>query len=318
MRRRAFICTVFAVLLPRHAWAVDRVWRVGVLTLVDDAVVRPVILPELAKRGFVEGRNLLVDLHIVPAENMPDLARSLVGDKPDVIIAVSDWALHAARAATATIPIVAAPMGADPVGAGVAQSWARPGGNVTGVCLIAPELEIKRLSILREAVPSVRRIAVLSNHRKVVELGLPTLREAAARVGLELVEIWVESPSEYPKAFGAMRAAGADALVIVPTPEVYRDTELLAALSVRARLPTISGFRESAQGGLLIAYGPSLRELGRQAADYVQRILNGAQAGELPFQGPTHLDFAVNIRTAKALGLTIPLPLLARADEVIE
>jgi putative tryptophan/tyrosine transport system substrate-binding protein len=106
--------------------------------------------------------------------------------------------------------------------------------------------------------------------------------------------------------------------VIVPTPEVYRDTELLAALSVKARLPTISGFRESAQGGLLIGYGPSLRELGRQAADYVERILNGAPAGELPFQGPTHLDFAVNIRTAKALGLTIPLPLLARADEVIE
>ena len=252
MRRRAFIGTIsgMAATLPRLVRAEDRVWRVGVLSLVDDAVVRPVILPELAKRGFVEGRNLLVDLHIAPAERMPELARSLVGDKPDVIIAASDWALHAARAATATIPIVAAPMGADPVAAGVAQSWARPGGNVIGVCLIAPELEIKRLSLLREAVPSVRRIAVLSNHREVVERGLPPLREAAARVGLELVEIWIEKPSEYPKAFGAMRAAGADALVIVPTPEMYRDIELLAALSAEARLPTISGFRESARGGL--------------------------------------------------------------------
>jgi len=144
------------------------------------------------------------------------------------------------------------------------------------------------------------------------------LREASAELGLELVEIWVDSPSEYPKAFGAIRAAGADALVIVPTPEVYRDTELLAALSAEARLPTISGFRESARGGLLIGYGPSLSELGRQAADYVERILNGAQAGELPFQGPTHLDFAVNMRTAKTLGLTVPPRLLAAADEVIE
>jgi putative ABC transport system substrate-binding protein len=316
--KRVLICAVLAVLLPSHARAEDRVWRVGVLTLVNDAVVRPVILPELAKRGFVEGRNLLVDFRIAPAENMPELAGVLVGEKPDVIIAVSDWALHPARAATATIPIVAAPMGADPVAAGVAQSWAHPGGNVTGVCLTAPELEVKRLSLLREAVPSVRRIAVLSNHRKVVELGLPPLREASAKLGLELVEVWVESPSDYPKAFGTMRAAGTDALVIIPTPEVYRDIELLAALSAEARLPTISGFRESARGGLLIGYGPSLRELGRQAADYVERILNGAQAGELPFQGPTHFDFAVNMRTAKTLGLTIPPPLLVRADEVIE
>jgi len=154
VKRRLLICTVMTVLVPRHARPKDRVWRVGALTLVNDAVVRPVILPELAKRGFVEGRNLLVDLRIAPAENMPALARALVEDKPDVIVAVSDWALHPARAATATIPIVAA-MGADPVAAGVAQSWAHPGGNVTGVCLIAPKLDIKRLSLLREAVPSV-------------------------------------------------------------------------------------------------------------------------------------------------------------------
>src|SRR3954470_22580233 len=134
-----------------------------------------------------------------------------------MIIAASDWALHAARAATTTIPIVASPIGTDPVRAGVAESWARPGGNVTGVCLIAPELEVKRLSLLREALPSVRRIAVLSNHRKVVEAGILPLRKAAAEAGLELVEIWVESPNEYAAAFDAMRAASVEALVIVPT-----------------------------------------------------------------------------------------------------
>jgi putative ABC transport system substrate-binding protein len=318
MRRAVLICAVLAALSPRYAEAAERIWRVGVLAPVDDGIVRSVILPYLATRGFVEGRNLVIDFRVGTAEQMPELAQALVGDKPDVIIAISDWALHPARAVTRIIPIVATPMGTDPVRAGVAESWAHPGGNVTGVCLIAPELEIKRLSLLREALPSVHRIAVLSNHRKVVEAGLLPMRKAAAEVGLELVEIWVESPNEYATAFAVMRVAGAEALVIVPTPELYRDTEQLGALAAKARLPMIGGFRESAQGGLLIGYGPSLRELGRQAAGYVERILNGGQAGELPFQGPTHLDFAINMKTAKALGLTIPPYLLVGADEVIE
>jgi putative ABC transport system substrate-binding protein len=245
---------------------------------------------------------------------MPELAQALVGDRPDVIIATSDWALHPARAATSIIPIIAAPMGADPVLAGVAESWAHPGGNITGVCLIAQELEIKRFSLLREALPSVHRIAVLSTHRKVVEAGLPPLLKAAAEAGVELVPIWVESPDEYASAFDILRGAGAEALVIVPTPELDRDTEQLAALAAKTRLPTIGGFRESAQGGLLIGYGPSLWPTGSGLCGaHLQR-----RASELPFQGPTHFDFAINMRTAKALGLTIPPSLQVAADEVIE
>jgi putative ABC transport system substrate-binding protein len=275
------------------------------------------MLPYLATRGFVEGHNLVVDRRVGTEDQMSALAQAIVGDKPDVIIATSDWALHAARAATSTVPIVAAPMGADPVRAGVAESWAHPGGNVTGVCLIAPELEVKRLSILHEALPSVHRIAVMSGHRKVVERGFPPLRKAAAEAGLELVEIWVESPNEYAAAFDAMRGSGVEALVIVPTPELDRDSEKLGALAAKAGLPTIGGFRESAQEGLLIGYGPSLRELSQQAASYVERIFNGAHAGELPFQGPTQFDFAVNMKTAKALGITIP-PFLLVGAEVVE
>jgi putative ABC transport system substrate-binding protein len=128
------------------------------------------------------------------------------------------------------------------------------------------------------------------------------------------VQIWIDSPNEYAAAFDAMRGAGVEALVIVPTPEIYRDTEQLSLLAAKARLPTIGGFRESAQGGLLIGYGPSIRELDQQVAGNVERILNGAQAGELPFQGPTRLDFVI----AKALGLTIPPSLLVGAAEVIE
>ena len=317
MGRAVLICAVLAVLSPRYAEAAERVWRLGILTLADGSVVRSIMLPYLATRGFVEGRNLVVDVREGTEEQMPALAQALVGDKADVIIATSDWALHAARAATSTIPIVAAPIGTDPVRAGVAESWAHPGGNITGVCLIAPELEVKRLSLLHEALPSVHRIAVLSNHRKVVEANILPLRKAAAEAGLELVEIWVESPNEYAASFDAMRGNGVEALMIVPTPELSRDSKTLAALSAKAGLPTTGGFRESAQQGLLIGYGPSLSELRQQAASYVERIFNGAQAGELPFQGPTHFDFAINMKTAKALGITIPPSLLVGA-EIIE
>ena len=318
MRRAVLVCAVLAVLSPTCAEAAERVWRLGVLSLPDRGAIRSVTLPYLAARGFVEGRNLVVDFRVGTEEQMPALAQAMVGDKPDVIVASSDWSLHAARAATSTIPIVAAPMGVDPIRAGVAESWAHPGGNVTGVCLIAPELEVKRLSLLHEALPSVHRIAVMSAHRKVVEAGFPPLRKAAAQAGLELVEIWVESPNEYEAAFDAMRSSGVEALVIVPTPELHRDLETLGALALKAGLPAIGSSREAAQGGLLIGYGPSIAELDQQAASYVERLFNGAQAADLPFQGPTRLDFAINMRTAKTLGLTIPPSFLVAVDEVIE
>ena len=162
----------------------------------------------------------------------------------------------------------------------------------------------------------MHRIAVMSNHRKYVEAALPPLRKAAAEAGLELVEIWVESPNEYAATFDAMRGYSVEALDIVPTPELFRDSEKLSALAVRAGLPTIGGHRESAEHGLLIGYGPSLRELGQQAAGYVERILGGTQAGELPFQGPTRLDFVINMKTARALGLTIPPSLSVSADTI--
>jgi putative tryptophan/tyrosine transport system substrate-binding protein len=222
MRRAVLVCAVLAAISPTYAEAAERVWRMSVLALAGDDYVRTVILPYLATRGFVEGRNLVVDVRIGVEEQMPELARALVADKPDVAIAISDWALHAIRAATSTIPIVAAPMGADPVRVGVAESWAHPGGNVTGVSLIAPELEVKRLSLLHEALPAVHRVAILSYHRNVVEAGLLPLRKAAAEAGLELVEIWVESPNEYAPAFDAMRRTGVEALMLIPTPEINR------------------------------------------------------------------------------------------------
>lgn len=316
MRRALLICAVLAALWPRHADAAERVWRLGVLSLADGSTMRSVMLPYLATRGFVEGRNLDVDVRVGSEHQMPTMAQELVSGKADVIIATSDWAVHAARAATSTIPIVAAPIGTDPVRAGVAESWAHPGGNVTGVCLIAPELEVKRLSLLHEALPAVRRIAIMSSHRRIVEAGFPPLRQAAAEAGLELVEIWVENANEYAAAFDQMRGYGVEALMIVPTPELFKDSDKLGALAMKAGLPTIGGHREAAEQGLLIGYGPSLKELGQQAAGYVERLLGGTKAGELPFQGPTRLDFAINMKTARTLGLTIPPSVAISADTI--
>jgi putative tryptophan/tyrosine transport system substrate-binding protein len=322
MNRRAFrLMLAFTVLLPStlvaRAQAADKIWRLGVLSPIDSPLMS-MTLSELAARGFVEGRNLVVDIRVGTAERMPELARELVSTRPDVIMAVSDWAVDAAREATKSIPIVASPMGRDPIAAGVAESWSRPGGNVTGVTLTAPELEGKRLDLLREVVPRAGRIATLSMHREVTEPAAAPTRAVAARLGIQLVELYVDGPDEYRGAFAAMRSGGAEALVIVPLPEFVGHAERLAALAVEASLPTVCGSRRAAEHGCLIGYGPDLVELRRQAADDLARIFRGASPAELPIQGPTHFDFVVNLKTAATLGLTVPPSILARADEVIE
>jgi putative ABC transport system substrate-binding protein len=286
-----------SAILPQAA---DKVWRLGVLSLVNNPAMHSTALSQLAEHGFVEGQ------------------RELVGAGPDVIMAESDWAIYPAREATKSIPIVASLMGADPVAVGVAESWARPGGNVTGVTLIAPELEVKRLGLLREVVPSARRIAILSMHREVTEPGEGPIRETAARLGIQLVELYIDLPDQFDQAFAAMRSAGAEALVIVPVPEFSYHAETLARLAVEAGLPTVCGVQSAAEQGCLIGYGPDFAELRRRAVDYVARIFRGASPAELPIEGPTHYEFAVNLKTAKALGLTIPQSILGRADEVIE
>ena len=323
MRRRDLLALgVLAILLcvgaAALAQAPERVYRLGVLSPIDDPMMSAT-LSELAARGYVEGRNLVVDRRVGTAEQMPELAQGLVSTGPDVIMAVSDWAAEPARRATKSIPIVMSPIGRDPVAAGLVESWARPGGNLTGVTLTAPELEIKRLDLLREVVPTARRIAVLSMHREVTEPAAAPMRAVAAKLGIQLVELYVGGPDEYHAAFAAMRSAGAEALVITPMPEFNEHAERLAALAVEAGLPTVCGFPKAAsEQGCLIGYGPDVAELRRQAADDVARIFRGASPAELPIEGPTHFDFVINLKTAKALGLTVPPSILARADEAIE
>ena len=311
------LAVLFSVGVAPCAQAADKIWCLGVLSLIDSPTMSTT-LSELAARGYVEGRNLVVDRRVGAAEQLPELAQELVSMGPDVIMAVSDWAVEPAQKATKSIPIVMSPIGRDPATAGLVESWARPGGNLTGVTLTAPELEIKRLDLLREVVPTARRIAVLSMHREVTEPAAAPMRAVAAKLGIQLVELYVGGPAEYHAAFEAMRSADAEALIIVPVPEFVGLTARLAALAVEAALPTVCGSHRSAEEGCLIGYGPDLAELRRQAADDVARIFRGAAPGEIPIEGLTHFEFFVNLKTAAALGLTVPPSILARADEVIE
>jgi putative ABC transport system substrate-binding protein len=306
------------ILKPAEAQQIERVYRLGVLSPLDRASdsIFLVTLSMLAEKGFVESRNLLVEEHRGPANELPDLARSLIASKPDVIIASSDWAIRPAGEATHTIPIVMSPAGTDPVTAGLAASWARPGGNVTGVVLLEPELAGKRIQLLLEAIPAARRIAVLATHRLLRQ---KELRAAAAQAGVELAERIVNAdPAEYQAAIEEIRGTGAQALEIIPTPELYRDGVAVARLALTAGLPTVCGFRELAERGCLIGYGPSILELGQRTADYIVRIFWGAAPSELPITGPTYVKLVVNLKTANALGIELPPSLLARADEVIE
>jgi putative ABC transport system substrate-binding protein len=184
--------------------------------------------------------------------------------------------------------------------------------------LTAPELEIKRLDLLRQAVPKAHRVATLATHREITEPLMAPMREVAAKAEIQLVEFYVDGTNEYREAFAAMRAAGTDALAILPTPELDHDAKELAALALESRLPTICGFRRDAEQGCLIGYGPKFTELLLRAADDVVRIFQGAQPGELPFVGPTRFESAINLQTARSLDLTLPLSLLLSADEVIE
>jgi len=318
MRRLALLLFVLAA--PATAQMADqRAYRLADLSpsAASAEFTRSVTLPELAKLGFHEGRNLTFDERVGDAERMGELVRELLLAKPDAIIAIGPDAIAAASQATSTVPIVM--FGSDPVGKGVAASLARPGGNVTGVAILGAELDGKRLDLLREAVPAARRVAALmlrpSPDRAVSEA---EMRSVAAKTGIELVVLDASGPPDYPGAFAAMRGAGAQALLIMANAVFYRDAELLARLALEAGLPTACEWAEMARSGCLLGYGPSRTALRRRLAYFVARIFQGAAPGELPIETPTLFEFTINLRTAHALRLEILPAVLSRADEVIE
>jgi len=306
--------------LAAQAQQAAKVHRLGVLapSAASMASIRSVTLDELAKAGYVEGQNLFVHSLIGSAAQMPELARALIAGNSDVIIAVSDVAIAALKAISGSVPVVMSFGTGDPVAAGFAASITRPGGNITGVTMLAPETNAKRLTLLHEAIPKARRIAALTISAERYEIILRELRAAAASAGVELLTFSAETAGAYPATFTAMRSAGAQALVIVSAPEFNRDAEILAALAIEAKLPAVCEWSHMAAQGCLFGYGPNQVELRRRTADYVARILRGTPPGDIPIEGPTRFSFTVNLKTAERIGVDLPTGVLLRADEVIE
>ncbi|MCC6717516.1 MAG: ABC transporter substrate-binding protein [Acetobacteraceae bacterium] len=270
--------------------------------------------------GFVEGANLHVDIHFAGGrlEIADVFAQRIVASRPDAIVAVATPAAHAARRATADIPIVFS--AADPVGTGLVTNLARPGGNVTGVSLMMTDLEAKRLDLLREALPAAMRIAYLGSARDPASAGfLAQVRKAGTSHGLDIEVAMVDGPDEVDARLGTLAATGVDAVIIQPlfTISVF-SAGRVAESTLRHRIAAIGTYPPFAHAGGLLSFGPPPGFARQRAAQLVARILSGANPGDLPVEQPTGFHLVVNLATARHLGIAIPPLLLARADEVIE
>ena len=329
MNRRTFITLLgsAAAAWPRAARAQQtaKIPRIGFL--VSGLAVNP-HLPEAFRRGlrdlgYVEGRNLVIEYRGAEGkpERFPALAAELVALKVDVIVAGNVPQAMAAMHATSTLPIVFA-AAADPVASGLVTSLARPGGNVTGLSLMFPELVAKWLELLKQAVPGASRVALLWQPGVIgerTERDILMEAEAAARaLGVRLQVVEVRGPDDFDRAFSDITKARTDALAVMSTPTFFGERRRLLDLAAKNRLPTAFAYREYLDAGGLIAYGPNVADLYRRTATYVDKILKGAKPAYLPVEQPTKFELVINLKTAKALGLTVSDKLIALADEVIE
>ena len=297
-----------------EAQPAGRVYRVGFLSA---AGVEP-FREALRELGYVEGQNLVLEVRLAAGrlDRLPALAADLVAAKVDVIAAASPPAIQAAKEATATIPIVMAVTSVNPVHSGFVRSLARPGGNITGVAMLADEIAGKRLAMLKEMLPRATRIAILSQVDHSASVSQVTAaRQSAKSLGLDLHEVAVRDSQDYENAV-AVAAKGAQGLFIVANPTFFDDRYLLAALATKHRLPALCEWREMAVAGCLLAYGPNLRDLQRRVAKYVDQIVRGAQPADLPVEQPTTFELTINLNTARALGLKVPESLMLQATLV--
>jgi len=311
--------------LAAEAQQAGRIPRVGVLATrtAGDARLEG-LLQGLRELGYVEGRNLLVEYRDAEGktERFPALAAELVSLKCDVIVTTGGTlAAQAAKQATTTLPIVFASVG-DAVAEGLVTSLARPGGNVTGLTVAATELVSKSLEVIKQAVPGVKRVAILFKPDAMPDSAkkerLKAADVAARALGLRLQIVEARGAEDFDRAFSDMTRARADALAVPATQVFNLERRRLVNLAAKNRLPAVYPNRDFVDAGGLMSYGPNLADMARRAASYVDKILKGAKPADLPVEQPTRFELVINLKTAKALGLTIPPSVLGRADVVIQ
>jgi putative ABC transport system substrate-binding protein len=301
-----------------------KVYRIGYLTVPSRETAQGVAASfqrGLRDLGWIEGENVVVDYRFANSnlDRLPDLAAELVHLKADVIVAGANAAVIAAKNATQTIPIVMF-LTVEPVGDGLVAGLARPGGRITGLTMTAGrEIYGKQLQLLKDAFPRVTRVAILLNQAApTYTRALQEIEPAIRALGLRRRVMEIRDPGEFDNAFAAMTAAHLDAIFVPPDSMFYQHRARLALLAAKTRLPTMWGLRDHVEAGGLMAYATDLNDLARRAASYVDKILKGAKPADLPVEQPTKFELVINLKTAKALGLTIPQSLLLRADEIIQ
>jgi len=327
MDRRRFLGTLaggfLAAPLAAQAQQVAKVPRIGLLAPGSAFGAGPgdAFRRGLRDLGWIAGQNVILELRSAEYrfERFPSLAMDLVRLPVDVILAAGGPAsLKAAREATATIPIVMVASSRDPVAEGLVRSFARPGGNITGLTTAPVEIGGKQLELLREADPGVSRVGVLWDATVGAFRLAPPVEAMARSLKIELLPLEVHAPTDFEAAMAVATKGRATALLVAGTPMFVQQSKQLAALLVKNRLPGISIWNSFAEAGGLMSYGPSLADEFRRAAIYVDKILKGAKPGELPIEQPTKYELVINLKAAKAIGVTIPPSLLARADQVID
>jgi ABC-type uncharacterized transport system substrate-binding protein len=277
----------------------------------------------LRELGYFQGENIVIEVRAADSnmERFPSLVNELIGLKVDIIVALNSLSGRAAKQATSTIPIVVPVMG-DPVEDGLVASLARPGGNVTGLTFLGPQLVPKRLALLKEALPAASRVAVLRHPRAYGDRTMGDMvaetETAGKALGLQLQFVDVQGPSELDRAFSTIGAARVDAVMVFPSPMLFNERTRIVDLGRKLRLPLISQAREFVELGGLMSYGADIIDFIRRGATYVDKILKGAKPADLPVEQPTKFGLSINLKTAKELGVDIPATLLTSADEVIE
>jgi putative ABC transport system substrate-binding protein len=332
MNKRIVVPVVAALILASvhlaEAQQPKKVPRIGYLVTgsLDSPETRALLdafRQGLREHGYVEGQNIVVEYRAADGkiEQLPARVTELAGLKLDLIVAGNTPAARAAQQATTTIPIVAPVMG-DPVGDGLVASLARPGGNITGLTFLGPELVPKRLELLKEALPKVSRVAALWHpgafgERSTREMLKETETEART-LAVQLRLVGARGPDEFDRAFSTMTRERAEALIVFPSPMLFNERRHVVDFAAKHRLPSMFGGTEFVELGGLISYGASINDLVRRGATYVDKILKGSKPAELPVEQPTKFEFVINLKTAKQIGLTIPQSVLYRADKVIK